>query len=66
MNTYTLDVLTELRVLTTLRIRIYDLVRRRNEAKASISLAFANSWFNKDIREAIDTYRKFQAAEQHK
>jgi hypothetical protein len=61
-STYKLDYLTEVRILTTLRVRISTLIQRRKESREAISHQWANNWFNKDIREAIDTYRRFRAA----
>jgi len=64
MTTYKLDALTEIRVLTTLRIRIVFLIGRRKESREKVSHKWANNGYNDDIREAIDTYRKFRGSEQ--
>ena len=62
MNKYTLDYITALRIGTTLRLRINTLWERRRQSQKLLGTKWANNWFNSDIREAIDTYKKFRSA----
>jgi hypothetical protein len=61
--TYQISFKTELRIRTTLRIRISTLWQQRRKTQSSVGVDFANRWWNNDIREAISTYREFLAGE---
>jgi hypothetical protein len=61
--TYQFSYKTELRIRTTLRIRINTLWQQRRKTQSGVGVDFANRWWNRDIREAINTYREFVAGE---
>jgi hypothetical protein len=60
MYTYKIDILTDLHISQTLKLRIHTLWERR----AKLPFAYRKSYFNDDIREAIETYRNYNASRQ--